>query len=261
MGISCEGVVGLMRPNYLLIERLRDGEPELQAPATGFTFYHTVRPSPKRASLPSPGPARHGAPSPSCNKQLVGYDLPYQHCRVKWKLSNWLFIIVAIGMVSAEEDGSQAPGYLEGLQALTGKRIPMKKVAAQRCSIDAVLTASPHVGADMIVHANKTLIDYISKNPEGVAFPVGSVLLKEKFPAETPDSSAILTTRMERVAMAGTVNDWKFSATSLEHGVPTVTSEDQSRCVVCHEDFEETSFVSPDSLKLLREYIKGAPGQ
>lgn len=66
---------------------------------------------------------------------------------------------------------------------------------------------------------------------------------------------------MERVAMAGTVEDWKFSATSLEDGKPTAKREAQSSCVVCHEDFEETSFVSPDSLKLLREYVKEAARQ
>jgi hypothetical protein len=164
-------------------------------------------------------------------------------------------------MVSAEEGGTKAPDYLAGLEALTGKRMPMKQVAVERCSIDAILTTSPHSRADMVVHANKAVIDYISKNPEGVGFPVGSVLLKEKFPAGKPGSAATLITRMERVAMAGTVKDWKFSATSLKDGVPTGTQDAPSRCVVCHEDFEETSFVSPDSMELLREYVKKAPRQ
>lgn len=191
----------------------------------------------------------------------MDYHIPPQHSRVKYKWTSGFLIAAAICMVSAEEGESPAPGYLEGLQALTRKRIPMKKEAVQRCSIDAILTASPHVGADMVVHANQALIDYISKNPEGVAFPVGSVLLKEKFSPGKPGSPAILTTRMERVAMAGTVKDWKFSATSLQDGKPAGSLEAPSRCVVCHEDFEETSFVSPDSVELLKEFVKEAPRQ
>jgi hypothetical protein len=178
---------------------------------------------------------------------------------VKWNVIRLFLIAAAIGVVSAEEGKSPLPDYLAGLQALTGKRIPMKRAAAGRCSIDAVLTASTHSGADMVVHANQTLLDHIKKNPEGVGFPVGSVLLKEKFPVGKPQSMAILTTRMERVAMTGAVEDWKFSATSLVDGKPTGTREAPSSCVVCHEDFEETSFVSPDSVKLLREYVKEAP--
>ena len=175
------------------------------------------------------------------------------------KLAKWFVIAAAVGMVSAEEGGNPAPAYLAGLKALTGKRIPMKQAVVERCSIDAVLGASPHLSADMVVHANQVLIDYISKNPEGVVFPVGSILLKEKFTAGKPDSTAILTTRMERVAITGAVEDWKFSATSLTDGKPIGKQEAQSSCVVCHEDFEETSFVSPDSMKLLRAYMKDAP--
>jgi hypothetical protein len=168
----------------------------------------------------------------------------------------WFLVAASICMASAGDGVVPKPGYLAGLHALTDKRIPMKRVAVERCSIDAILTGNPHSRADMIVHANQTLIDYISKNPEGVGFPVGSVLLKEKFPAGQPDSTAILTTRMERVAFKGAVEDWKFSATSLENGKPTGASNKPSSCVVCHEDFEESSFVSPDSLNLLREYVK-----
>lgn len=180
---------------------------------------------------------------------------------MKRKFARWLVIIAVIGMVSAEEGGNPAPDYLAGLKALTEKRIPMKQAVVERCSIDAILGGSPHLRADMVVHANQALIDYISKNPEGVAFPVGSVLLKEKFTAGKPDSTAILTTRMERVATAGTVKDWKFAVTSLEDGKPKGTQEAPSSCVACHEDFEETSFVSPDSVKLLREYAKAESHQ
>jgi hypothetical protein len=64
---------------------------------------------------------------------------------------------------------------------------------------------------------------------------------------------------MERVTTAGTVKHWRFSVISLEDGEPKGTQEAPLSCVRCHEDFEETSFESPDSVKLLREHAKEEP--
>jgi hypothetical protein len=165
----------------------------------------------------------------------------------------WLFELLFLLPSQAGEP--KRPAYLEGLTALTDGRIPMNPAVSTRCSIDAILNGNPHQRADMVIYGNKILLDYIKAEPKGLAFPMRSVLLKEKYPPGEAKAEATLITRMERTATKGEIGDWKFSVQALDDSGTWGDQEALSRCQTCHEDYEDTSFVSKKSVELLQAFV------
>lgn len=168
-----------------------------------------------------------------------------------------IFCLVAGGgllMAVAEEKASAEKASLKDLTALSENRIPMNKAVVALCRIDSVLKSSPHASADMVIHGNDVVIEYVRKNPEKVEFPIGSVLLKEKFPPSQKDTDAILITRMERKGNKGVVGDWEFSAKAIGGDDAEGKPQELTKCATCHEDYEDTGFVSEKTVGLLRAY-------
>lgn len=163
--------------------------------------------------------------------------------------------LTGLSAIGTSADDGKSPAHLNGLTALTKKPVEAYEEPELPCSVGGssdvsglspkVEKESPHHKFLILVHVNQVLLDYRRKNPKGTDFPIGSVLLKEKF-AEGA-KSAHLYTRMERKSLKGEVKDWEFSAMSLD-GSEDPRSFKAARCMSCHDDFDETGFVSEASV-------------
>jgi hypothetical protein len=180
----------------------------------------------------------------------------------------------ALATIAMSADDAKAPAHLNGLTALSNKPVEVYEAPELPCSIggggDGIFPVtpdgsfpvtpensekSPHHDFSIIVCVNQVLLDYRRKNPEGTQFPIGSVLLKEKFVTGT--TAAKLYTRMERKSLNGEVKDWEFSAKSLDQS-ENPESFKAARCMTCHDDFDETGYVSETSISQLESFLKPA---
>ena len=176
------------------------------------------------------------------------------------------FIFLAgLSVIGMSADHGKAPAHLDGLTALTGKPVEFYEEPELPCSVGGggkgsglvpaapdVSKESPHHQFLILVHVNQVLLDYRRKNPKGTDFPIGSVLLKEKFAKGA--KAAHLYTRMERKSLKGEVKDWEFSAVSLD-GSEDPRSFKAARCMSCHDDFDETGFVSEASVFKMEDLL------
>lgn len=173
-----------------------------------------------------------------------------------------LVCLAGLSLIGTGADDDKAASHLEGLTALTVEPVEAYEEPELPCSVAGssdgsglspkVEEESPHLKFLILVHVNQVLLDYRRKNPKGTDFPVGSVLLKEKFAegAKVPH----LYTRMERKSLKGEVKDWEFSAVSLD-GSEDPRSFKAARCMSCHDDFDETGFVSEASVFKMDDFL------
>lgn len=173
------------------------------------------------------------------------------------------FICLAgLSAIGTSADDGKSPAHLNGLTALTKKPVEVYEEPELPCAVGGASDGSelwpkakkesPHHKFLILVHVNQVLLDYRRKNPKGIDFPVGSVLLKEKFGEGA--KTAHLYTRMERKSLKGEVKDWEFSAVSLD-GSEDPRNFKASRCMSCHDDFDETGFVSESSVFKMDEFL------
>jgi hypothetical protein len=170
--------------------------------------------------------------------------------------------LAGLSLIGTSADDEKAPAHLIGLTALTDEPVEAYEEPELPCAVGGpsdgsepwpkVKEESPHHKILILVHVNQVLLDYRRKNPKSTDFPIGSVLLKEKFAegAKAPH----LYTRMERKSLKGEVKDWEFSAVSLD-GSEDPRNFKASRCMSCHDDFDETGFVSESSVYKMDEFL------
>jgi len=172
----------------------------------------------------------------------------------------------ALAATGMSADEAKAPPHLEGLTALCNKPVAVYEPPELPCAVGGVgggsflvnpenSRDSPHRNTSIIVYVNQVLLDYRRKNPKGTEFPIGSVLLKEKFVEGA--TTARLYTRMERKSLNGEVKDWEFSAKSLDQS-ESPDSFKAARCMSCHDDFDQTGYVSKMTISQMEAFLKPA---
>lgn len=178
-----------------------------------------------------------------------------------------LLCLGSLRTIGVAADHGVAPAHLKDLTALTKVPVEIQEAPELPCAVGGggagtfptVPTGSkksPHRNFSIMVHVNQVLLDYLRKNPGGTKFPIGSVLLKEKFAEGT--KTAHLYTRMERKTLKDNVEDWEFSAKSLD-GSEDPRSFKASRCMNCHDDFKDTGFVSDTSVSQMESFLHPDP--
>ncbi len=102
--------------------------------------------------------------------------------------------------------------------------------------------SDPHLRAAIHVYASETAVAPLWDPYE--KFPVGSILLKEKFDVEKMDTPTLYTGMIKREAgYFPDCGDWEFF--TLDGAITQVTSRGKTEsCAACHRDFAKADFVS-----------------
>ncbi len=103
-------------------------------------------------------------------------------------------------------------------------------------------SSNPHRQASIHVYANSIAVAPLWDPYE--KFPVGSILLKEKFDVEKMDTATLYTGMIKREAgYFPYCGDWEFF--TLDGAIAQVTSRGKTEsCAACHRDFAKSDFVS-----------------
>jgi hypothetical protein len=167
------------------------------------------------------------------------------------------FPVVAQDEKNAPESPSAQP-HLEGMVKISTARRSLDLKMTTLCSADRVRSSGPHESSAVLVYANQKLIEYKKAHPEQSEYPLGSVLLKEKY-AGLKTAAPHLATIMRRTAEKGGINDWDFSVISLPDGKPqAMTTNEKAACADCHSKFEAQGFISHYSNSMLWSIGKDA---
>lgn len=174
-------------------------------------------------------------------------------------MADWVFAIPkSEEKSSGASPVSQYASSYKTFTRLTGERIDMEKAVAMLCKRTAEMSSPPHAKSVIHLYANEVALEARRRSPEAAgAWPVGSVLVKEKFESASA-SDPVLLTVMEKTASAGKVDDWQFYTVSLPGGA-TERSTSGSSCTECHVRYGKTGYVSSLTDGLLTAAAKRKP--
>lgn len=153
------------------------------------------------------------------------------------------------------------PAHLEDMVKISPKRHSLDPKMMTLCASSTLFERGPHKNAEVLVYANHKVIDYRKENVERGDYPVGSVLLKEKY-ADLKVEKPHLATIMRRTGNDGGVDDWDFSMISLPGGkAVAMTANEKAACADCHGRFRTPGYLSIYSNALLWQVGKDAEAE
>lgn len=169
---------------------------------------------------------------------------------------DWKMKMIALGILVAASGAvvlqAVQDARADGLVKITKERIAMDEEIRTLC-IGPERVVGPHAVAEVDLYVNPAVLDYRKANPGKFDYPIGSVFVKEKYPAANarePD----LATKMEKVRNSGTVADWVFSMHTLPEREP-IEPKGRVSCASCHERYERQGFVSGRSEAALVDFL------
>lgn len=169
----------------------------------------------------------------------------------------WFAVVmmsIAGNLSAAETDAQRIARYLDyrKLPRLTTERIDIEGPLRTMC-IDPRTLHGPHLVSGIHLYATKAVIDTraASASPR---YPVGALLVKEKFDGAEVTTPSIITV-MEKIADAGSVDDWRFTMVRVADG-SIVKDGFRVSCVSCHERYKRSDYVSHVTDALLAERTK-----
>lgn len=142
------------------------------------------------------------------------------------------------------------------LTRLTEKKIDVVADTRALC-IDPRGLHGPHLKPGILLYANDRVLE-ARRNPDGrERYPVGSLLVKEKFEDGGENTPSIITA-MEKIADEGRIEDWRFTMVRLSDR--TIVREGfKVSCVDCHSHYARNDFVSSVTDRLLSERAAKKP--
>ncbi|HEY1110567.1 MAG TPA: hypothetical protein VGE76_18090 [Opitutaceae bacterium] len=165
-----------------------------------------------------------------------------------------LLVSIAGNLAAAETDAQRIARYLDyrKLPRLTTERIDIEGPMRTMC-LDPRTLHGPHLVSGIHLYATKAVIDTraTSASPR---YPVGALLVKEKFDTREAASPSIITV-MEKVADAGSVDDWRFTMVRIADR-SIVKDGFRVSCASCHERYKRFDYVSHVTDALLAELTK-----
>lgn len=173
---------------------------------------------------------------------------------MKTRLIPLLFAFVFAVAFAATEAESVAR-YLKyrSLVRITEERIDVPKATSMMCR-DPRDAYGVHYKPGIHLYANALAIEAREGGGEVIRYPIGSLLVKEKFDT-TEDTNPSIITVMEKTANEGRVEDWNFTMIRLADR-SVVTEGFKVSCVDCHNHYRRTDFVSSETSRLLEAYVK-----
>lgn len=162
--------------------------------------------------------------------------------RLRFLLFTMMPIVSAGSLLAAETESQRIARYLDyrKLPRLTTERIDIAGPMRSMCA-DPRALHGPHLAPGIHLYATKAVIDTRAESATP-RYPVGALLVKEKFNS-AEDTAPNIITVMEKIAAAGTVDDWRFTMVRIADR-SVVKDGFQVSCVNCHTRYEKSDYVS-----------------
>lgn len=166
-----------------------------------------------------------------------------------------LLLGLALGSAAvAREDDATLRRFLDyrKLPRVTDQQIDVEASVRMLC-IDPKTIYGPHLKPGLHLYANPKALDAKTRQPSA-AYPVGSLIVKEKFETKGGTTPSIITV-MEKVANKGRVDDWQFYMVRLSDR-SFVKDEGKTSCTDCHSRYTKTDFISPQTDRLVTAFTQ-----
>jgi hypothetical protein len=159
--------------------------------------------------------------------------------------------------VVGSDDTATVTRYLQykEMPRITEQMIAVSSSMTEMCfdpgtRIDPGTTHGPHVRPGIHLYANPKAI--AARKPESATerFPVGSLLVKEKFDTRQDATPSVITV-MEKVADRAVIDDWKFYMIRISDRT-IVRDGFKVSCRECHSHYSKSDFVSHVTDRILR---------
>ena len=137
------------------------------------------------------------------------------------------------------------------LTRITEQQIDMEEYANEFCR-DMGQIIGLHIQPGIHIYLNDAALQVKNENLNSI-FPVGSVIVKEKFNQKNAVTPSLITV-MEKVANRGKVSDWRYSMISVPDQ-RLITGKAKPNCQSCHVRYRRDDFVSPYTLDNLKAYF------
>lgn len=159
-----------------------------------------------------------------------------------------LLLAPAVGLAT-ETESQRVDRYLNygGLIRLTEGKIDVVEQTSGMCR-DPSSIHGEHLKPGLHLYATKAVID-TRKKSETLRYPIGALLVKEKFEARDDAKPSVITV-MEKIADEGRISDWRFTMVRVSDR-SIVNDGFRVSCVDCHQRYAKLDFVSPVTHEIL----------
>ena len=169
-------------------------------------------------------------------------------------------LAVVLTSAFAADDAALVARYLKyrSMPRVTQEQLAMAEAAKTLC-IAPGSVRGPHEQPGVHLYASADAIAAKKKAPFG-PYPVGAVIVKEKFETKGGTEPSLITV-MEKVGATGKVEDWKFSMIRLSDRTITRDGFAMS-CAQCHGWYKLSDYVTPTTDTLVQSFAqksKSAP--
>lgn len=182
---------------------------------------------------------------------------PVSAQRLRWakmKAIFFIFILTA-GSAFASDETVLIARFLDyhTLPRITETKIDLAESVSALCG-DPRLYDDPHIKPGIHLYVNPVAIEARKRKANSRRYPVGSLLVKEKFESKDESAPSIITV-MEKVTDTGKVDDWKFYMIRVADR-SIVRDAFKVSCIDCHSHYRKSDFVSTATNSLLSSYAK-----
>jgi hypothetical protein len=99
------------------------------------------------------------------------------------------------------------------------------------------------------LYANQAAVTAKRNAATATRYPVGSLLVKEKFESKEASKPNLITV-MEKITDTGSIDDWRFVMIRLKDR-SIVQERSEASCKECHSRYKKSGFISPETDDLL----------
>ena len=189
---------------------------------------------------------------PDCTERFKNCSVNLSMTKIRWLRSRRLGLVIVLGIVPlmwAENVSDWAlldrVSDLKKFSRVTKNRLSIAPAGSIQCAAPVPLDHSALVSKkDASIHVYVSPEGVAAMKTNGVIFPVGTLILKEKFPTATAKSPELYTAMLKREQGYNPgCGDWEFFTLDGARGAITARGRIES-CIKCHKYYSTSDFVT-----------------
>src|SRR5215475_758259 len=182
-------------------------------------------------------------------------------------IKGYIFIVTCLGAVTFAQERAEQHRVVSGNEISIDEirdyrkifRVnekPLDMVESTKVMCAPPLTVfGPHYDPGVVYYINEIARQGVKTLPSDRAFPVGSIIVKEKQERKTADSVQIITV-MKKIRADRNEDSWQYKMYDVggwkEIGAKNqASSSDRTSCIGCHRRYKENDYVSDKGIELL----------